>query len=101
MHVCPGNYSASGIPMHGGAFPTNAVRLVGQGVDSARVDPAVVEIEHGAYGDGEIDSVILPTNRMERLHIFRGDARGIVVYLVHETEQSLVFFIELGILQVA
>ena len=68
--------------------------LVRKCVYSRGIDPAIVEIEERADGDGEVDGFVGPADLTERGHIVGCDARGIVVDLVDEAEQGLVLLVE-------
>jgi hypothetical protein len=82
----------SDVAVLGGSFAAFAVGFVGQGVDAGCVDPAVVEIEQRADGDGVVDGIVGPADRVERLHVSGADVGGIAVHLRHETEQGFFFF---------
>jgi len=92
---------AAGVAMLGGPLSAHAVGFIGKRVHAAGVDPAIVEVEHGANRYRQVDGVVLPANGVQRLHIFGGDAGRIMVHLVDETEQGFVFFVQLGGFQIA
>ena len=60
--------------------------FIGERVDARSIDPAIVEIEERANGDGVINHFVGPTGGLERLHVGSGDAGRVMVYLVHEAE---------------
>jgi hypothetical protein len=80
----------------GGAFSADGVGFVGEGVDAGGVDPAIVEIEKCADGDGEVEGFIGPAELTEGSHVVGRDSGGIVVHFVDEAEQGLVFVVERG-----
>jgi len=86
--------------MQGGAPSSYTVRFIGERVYAARVDPAIVEVEHRANSNGEIDGVVLPTGSVQRLHVFGCDARRIVIHLIDEPEKRFVFFVQFRSLQI-
>lgn len=53
------------------------------------IDPAVVEIEQGADGDGVVDLLVRPSGLIKRLHVFGGDVWRIVIHFVDEAQESL------------
>jgi len=86
--------------MQGRALASHAVRLIGKRVDTARVDPPVIEVEQRTYRDSEIDGVVFPTNGVERLHVFGSDSWRVMIDLADKPEQGFVLLVELGIFQV-
>jgi hypothetical protein len=76
------------------ALPALAVRLIRQGVHSAGVDPAIVEVEQRAHRDRQVDGVIIPTGGIERLHIFFRDSRRVMIHFIDEPKQGLVLLIQ-------
>ena len=86
--------------MEGHPLTALPVRFIRHGVDAARIDPAIIEIEQRAHRDGEVDCVVIPTGFVERFHILGGDPLRVVIHLVHEAEQRFVFGVEPGALQV-
>jgi len=75
-------------------FASLAVRLVGEGVHARRVDPAVVEVEERADGDGEIEGFVRPARGANPVEIGRSNARRIAIHFVDESEQDLVRLVE-------
>jgi len=67
---------------------------------AAGIDPAIVEIEHRAHRDSEINGVVVPTGGIQRLHVLRRDARRIVIHFIDEAEQRFVLFVQLRMSQV-
>jgi len=82
------------VAVEGASFSALAMGLIGERVNSACVDPAVVEVEQGADGDGEVDPFVGPAGGVEELHIFRRDAGRVAVDLVDEAEQRFVFVVK-------
>ena len=82
------------------SFPAYPVCFVGQRVYATGVDPSIIKVEQGAYCNCQIDGVVLPAGGVKRLHIFGRNAWRIVIDLVDKSEQSLMLFIELGVLQI-
>jgi len=76
------------------------VSLVGERRDSARVDPAIIEIEQRADRDRVVDGVVCPAGRVEGLHILGGDFGRAAIYLGHEAEERLLLFGERGRLEI-
>lgn len=74
--------------MAGGALAAGAVGFVGEGLDAGRIDPAVVEVEQGADGDGVVDLLVGPAGGVEGDHVVGGDGRGVRVDLVDEAEEG-------------
>jgi hypothetical protein len=72
------------------------VRFIGEGMNTACVDPSIVEVEERAYGNGEIDRVVVPSHFVEGLHVVARDSRRIAIDLVDEPEQGLVLFVQSG-----
>jgi len=70
-------------------------------MDAARVDPPVIEIEQRADRDGEIDGLIAPIRCMEPFDVLRTNTRRIVIHLLDEPEQHLMFFIQRRVFQIA
>lgn len=66
----------------------------GQGMNPARVNPAVIEIEQRAYRDGEVDRLVVPAGVVKRNHIVSGDTRRIMIHLRDKAEQRFVFLVE-------
>jgi len=87
--------------MLSGTFSADTVCLVGERVDPAGIDPAIVEVEQGANGDGEINGVILPAHGVERLDVSRLDAGRVVVHFGDEAEEGFVLCVEFGVFQIA
>ena len=87
--------------MERGALAADAVGFIGESVHAAGVDPAIVEIEHGADGDGEIDSVVLPTHCVERQHIFGRDARRVAIHFIDEAEEGFMLLVKPGGFEIA
>jgi hypothetical protein len=85
----------------GGPFASLAVGRIGEGMHAGGVDPAVIEVEEGADGDGEIDGFIVPPRGVEGLHVFGGDARRILIDLGDEAEEGFVLVVERGRFEVA
>jgi hypothetical protein len=79
-----------------GSFASLPVGFVGEGVHTAGVDPAVVEVEEGADGDGEVYGFIVPPRGVEGLHVSGGDARRIVIDLGDEPKEGFVSVVERG-----
>ena len=71
-----------------------AVGLIAQRVDAGSVDPAVVEIEKGAHGNGEVQLFVGPASRPDGVEIGGGDSRRIMVHHVDEPEERLVAIVE-------
>jgi hypothetical protein len=80
--------------VQGGTLTSQAVRFVGERVNTARVDPAVVEVEECAHSDSQVDGVILSAHGMERLHIVFRDSRRVMIHFIDEAKQSLVLLVQ-------
>ena len=65
-----------------------AMGFVGEGMDAGGIDPAVIEIEEGADGDGVVDLFVGPADGVEGEHVVGGDGRGGGVDLVEEAEEG-------------
>jgi hypothetical protein len=64
------------------------VRFIGKWVDPGGIDPAVVEVEEGADGDGVPDLFVVPTLLVERDHVGGTDVGRMVIDLVDEAEHG-------------
>jgi hypothetical protein len=81
-------------------LPTRAMRLIRQRMHSGSINPPVIKIKQRANRDREINGVIGPTHRIQRLHIFSRDLRRIMVDFVNKPEQRLLFLPERGAFQI-
>jgi ABC-type phosphonate transport system ATPase subunit len=88
------------VPMSRRPLPAQPMRHVRQRVHAGRIYPPVVEIEQRANRDGEENRVIVPFGFMQRLHVFRRDARRVAIHLVDEPEQRLVTVVQVRLLEV-
>ena len=87
--------------MHAGLLANVSVlgRSVGElqvsgvthGVDSRGVDPAIIEVKERADRDGEVDSLVSPSHIAQGRHVFRGDARRVVIHFGDKAQEGLVF----------
>src|ERR1017187_6650957 len=68
-------------------------------MNTACVDPSIVKVEERAYGNGEIDRVVVPGHFVQGLHVMARDSWRIAIDLVDEAEQGLVLFVQSGGLQ--
>jgi hypothetical protein len=91
----------SHVAVEGGSFAAFAVGFIGHRMHSGGVDPAVIEIEEGADGDGVVDRVVGPAGFVERLHIFGADVGGSEVHFGDEAQQGFFFFGQSGGFQIA
>jgi hypothetical protein len=76
----------AGVAMDGSSLSSLIVGFFRERMNAARVDPAIVKIEQRADGDGEIDRLVIPSQCAERLHIFGGDSRRIMVYFIDKSK---------------
>lgn len=74
--------------------------LVGQRMDTCRVNPPVVEVEQRADCYREIKRFVGPTGGAHGLEICLRDRGRRVVHLVDEAKQRLVLFVEPGRLEI-
>ena len=79
--------------MNGRPLCSGTVRFIAHGVNAARVDPAIVEVEERADGDGVVDCFVGEAGLVERCDVGRLNGKGIAVHFVHEAEES---FLRLG-----
>jgi hypothetical protein len=63
--------------------------LVAEGGDSSGVDPAVVEVEEGADGDGVVDRFVRPARGVQGLHVVGGDLGRFAIDAVNEAKERL------------
>src|SRR4051812_44767851 len=77
------------VPVGSHAFAAVAVSFGRHGVDAAAVDPAIVEIEKGAYGNGVVDGFVVPAGTVEDLYIGIDDVPGLGIHLLDEAEERL------------
>jgi hypothetical protein len=89
------------ITVHGAALASLAVRFIGQRVNTAGVDPAIVEVEQRADSEGKVNRFVGPSYGVERLHIVGCDLGRIVVHLVDKPEQHFFLFLQSGVFQIA
>jgi hypothetical protein len=75
-------------------FASSAVRFLGKWVDPGGIDPAVVEVEEGADGDGVPDLFVVPTLLVERDHVGGTNVGRIVIDLVDEAEHGFLAVVE-------
>src|ERR1035441_3509853 len=80
--------------MCGSSLSAYFVGLFRQRMDTARINPAIVKIEQRAHCNGEVDRLVVPSQRAQRKHIVGGNSRRLVVYLVHKSKQRFVLFIQ-------
>ena len=71
------------------SLAARAMCFFAERVDAAGVDPAVIEVEQRADGDGVIDCRVGPAGFMQRRDIGRTDVDRIAVDFVHKSEESL------------
>ena len=64
-------------------------------MNTACVNPTIVEIEQCAYGNSVVDRFIRKAGFMESLDLWRPDRSGIFVYFPNKTKQSFLLFAEL------
>jgi len=82
------------IPMHRTPLPSRPMRLIRQRMHSRRINPSIVKIEQRANRDREIDCLVRPAHRVQRLHILGRNPRRIMVDFVNKAEQRLLFLRE-------
>jgi hypothetical protein len=82
--------------MEGGSLCSGAVGFIAHGMDAACVDPAVVEIEERADGDGVVDGFVGEAGGMQHVDVAGLDVDGIFVHFAHEAEESFVGLGEQG-----
>jgi len=63
-------------------------------MNTACVNPTIVEIEQCAYGNSAVDRFIRKAGFMEGFDIWRPDRDGIFIYFANKTKQSLLLFAE-------
>ena len=73
-----------------------AMGFVGEGVDAGGIDPAVIEVEEGADGDGVVDLFVGPAGGVEGSDVGGGDGGGGGIDLVEEAEEGFLGFGEGG-----
>jgi len=64
---------------------------VTHGVDSRGVDPAIIEVKERADRDREVNSLVSPSHFAQGRHVFRGDARRVVIHFADKAQEGLVF----------
>lgn len=57
-------------------------------MDAGGINPAVVEVEEGADGDGVVDLLVGPAGLVQGGHVFGGDVGGIVIHFVEEAKED-------------
>ena len=72
-----------------GSLAARAMCCFAESVDAAGIDPAVIEVEQRADGDGVIDCRVGPAGFMQGRDIRRTDVHGIAVDFVYKSEESL------------
>ena len=73
----------------GGPQPALTVRLIGKRVYSTRIDPAIVEVEQCAHGDGIVNSFVIPAHRVQGLHVLGGNLGRVVIHFVDKAKERL------------
>lgn len=68
------------------------VSRITHGVDSSGVDPAIIEVKERANRDGEVNGLVSPPHFAQGRHVFRGDARRVVIHFADKAQEGLVFF---------
>src|SRR5580693_5237308 len=63
-----------------GSLSARPVRFLGERMHAAGVDPAIVEVEQRACGDGEVNRLVVPSHCAQRSHVFGLHPRRVVVY---------------------
>src|ERR1039458_1754649 len=88
--------STSNVAMRGSSLSAYLVGLFRQRMDTARINPAIIEIEQRAHGNGEVYRLVIPSQRAQGKHVVGGNSRRIVVHLVYKSKQRFVLIIERG-----
>jgi hypothetical protein len=73
------------------SFCPCSVRLIAHRVNTACVDPPVVEIEQRANGDRIVDSLVRESRLVEGCDVRRLNGNGIVVYLPDKAKQNFLW----------
>ncbi len=76
----------------GGPVTALAVHFVRELMNSARIHPAIVEVEESAHGDGVVYGFIVPAHCVQRLHITRCYGRRTTIHAIDEAEKRLLLF---------
>ena len=71
---------------------SGCMRLVAHGMDTAGVDPPIVEVEQRANRDGVVYGLVTVTGRMQALNVVRLNIVGITIHLLNKPHQSLFRF---------
>ena len=82
--------------MNGRALRSRRMRFVTHGVDTTRIDPAIIEIKQRAHGDGIVNRLIAVARFVQNLNIRRPDVDGIAINLLNEPEQCLFLVAQQG-----
>ena len=61
-------------------------------MNTAGIDPAVIEVKQRAHGDGVVDSFVGIADLVQRLHIFELNIHGISIYFANESHECLFRF---------
>ena len=64
------------------------MRFLTHGMNSAGIDPAIVEIEEGADGDGIVDGLVAVADGMQGIDIRGLDGDRFTIDLAYETEKG-------------
>src|SRR5437764_6738802 len=83
---------ASGVTMDCRSFGAHAMCFVAHGVNSACVDPPVIEIEQCTNRNGIVDRFISVSMLMECSDIRRTDGYRILIHLPNKLQQGLFGF---------
>lgn len=86
--------------MQGSPLAALAMGLLREGVDSAGIDPAIVEIEECANGDGEINGLVVPALCVQWLHVASRNIGRIVIDFINKAQQRFIFIIQPTCLQI-
>lgn len=89
------------VSLNSHSLSTRAVGFFGQRVNAAGIDPAIVEVEKRANGDGEVNCFVIPPGGAQRCHILGRDLLRFLVHLMDESEQGFVLFIQARCFQIA
>src|SRR5258708_39786075 len=89
------------VPMRGHPLSILPVRLVGERMHTARINPSIVEIEQGTHRDCIVNRFIGPAHIVQRPHIIRRDLWRTTIHPIDKPKQAFVFLVQLRALQVA